>query len=93
MKRLLMMWRLMASDVRALRMALAQTDRPVWLLPASIALAVFALQPLNFAFPVIGVVDDMVLLPLLLRGLVFLAAAARPSTLARSSTNRIVSVQ
>ena len=40
-----------------------------WLLPATLALGFFALEPFNLAIPVLGVVDDLILLPLLLHGL------------------------
>ena len=66
-----------------------QPDRPRWLLPATLLLGFFALDPLNFAFPVLGVVDDFVLLPLLLRALV---SAAVPA-LRASRDHRVVSEQ
>ena len=43
------------------------------LLPALIALAIFAFEPFNFALPGIGIVDDLFLLPLVLRALVKIA--------------------
>jgi hypothetical protein len=43
--------------------------------PAALLLLFFAIEPLNLAFP-IGVIDDLVLLPLLLHGLVSLAVPA-----------------
>lgn len=73
MRRLFKLWRLGGQDLRVLLTALRQRDRPHWLMPASLLLVYFALEPLNFAFPLMGVVDDFVLLPLLLRGLVRLA--------------------
>jgi hypothetical protein len=48
----------------------------------------FAFEPLNFALPLVGVVDDLVLLPLLLRGLAKLAAGT-----VRNRDDRVVSVQ
>lgn len=75
-------------------MALRHPNRPRWLIPASIALGFFALEPFNFAIPVLGVIDDMFLLPLLLRVLAALAAAAtqvHPEP--RSRDDRVVSVQ
>ena len=38
----------------------------MWLLPAVGLLAFYALEPVNFALPVLGVIDDFLLLPLLL---------------------------
>ena len=67
MKRLfLVMWRMSKADPRLLRFALQHHDRPVWLLPASVGLALYALEPFNFAIPVLGLVDDIALIPLTL---------------------------
>jgi uncharacterized membrane protein YkvA (DUF1232 family) len=70
MLRLLRLWRLGARDLRLLWFALRHGRRPPWLLPAAAALAFYALEPLNFAIPLLGIVDDFVLLPLLLHWLV-----------------------
>ena len=37
--------------------ALRQRNRPIWLLPAVVLLGLYALEPLNFAIPLLGVVD------------------------------------
>ena len=67
MKRLfLVMWRMSKSDLRLLWFALKHHDRPAWLLLASIALILYAVAPFNVALPILGVVDDMVLVPLVL---------------------------
>ena len=66
MRRLFRLWRIGGQDLRLLVAALRNRDRPQWLMPAALLLVVFALEPLNFAFPLLGVVDDFVLLPLLL---------------------------
>jgi uncharacterized membrane protein YkvA (DUF1232 family) len=74
--------------------ALRRPNRPRWLLPATIALAFFALDPFNFAIPFLGIVDDVFLLPLLLR---LLATLAVPETRGdvdpRPRDERVVSVQ
>jgi uncharacterized membrane protein YkvA (DUF1232 family) len=49
--------------------ALRHPDRPLWLIPMAIALLFWALDPLNLALPVFGIVDDFVLVPLLLHGM------------------------
>jgi hypothetical protein len=51
-------------------------------------------QPFNFGIPVLGVVDDLFLLPLLLHGLAKIAfyATTLPST-PRPRDDRVVSVQ
>lgn len=66
MRRLLLLWRVGREDLRLLWFALRQPKRPAWLLPIAMLLALFALDPANFAIPVVGVVDDLVLLPMLL---------------------------
>jgi uncharacterized membrane protein YkvA (DUF1232 family) len=38
----------------------------VWLLPAALVLGFYALEPFNFVMPVVGMVDDFIVLPLLL---------------------------
>ena len=89
MRRLFRLWRIGGRDLRILLAALRQRDRPQWLLPATLLLVFFALEPLNFAFPLLGVVDDFVLLPLLLRGLV---GIVQPAIRAKRD-DRVVSVQ
>nr|WP_085940178.1 hypothetical protein [Noviherbaspirillum massiliense] len=54
------------EDLRLLWFALKHKDRPRWLLPAAIGLALYALSPFNVALPLLGVIDDMVLVPLAL---------------------------
>ena len=66
MIRLLRLWRLGASDLKLLWYALRHRERPLWLLPAAGMLAFYALEPANFALPLLGVIDDFLLLPLLL---------------------------
>ena len=73
MRRLFRLWRLSGQDLRLLWIALRRPNRPRWLLPATIALAFFAFDPFNFAMPFLGIVDDVFLLPLLLRLLAKLA--------------------
>jgi uncharacterized membrane protein YkvA (DUF1232 family) len=81
------------NDLRLVWLALRHPNRPAWLLPATLALGFFALEPFNFAIPVLGVVDDLFLLPLLLHGLAKIAeyVTTLPST--RSRDDRVVSVQ
>jgi uncharacterized membrane protein YkvA (DUF1232 family) len=69
MIRLLRLWRLTARDLRLLLFALKQSDRPVWIGPAGVALGLYAIEPLNFAIPFIGIVDEFILLPLALHWL------------------------
>jgi uncharacterized membrane protein YkvA (DUF1232 family) len=66
MIRLFRLWRLGAKDLRLLWFALRHPHRPVWLWPAAVVIGLYALEPLNFAIPMLGVVDDLVLVPLVL---------------------------
>lgn len=71
MKRIFALWRVVASqDLRLLWFAVRHESRPAWLLPGLAGLALFAVEPLNFALPVLGVVDEFVLVPLMLHGMV-----------------------
>jgi uncharacterized membrane protein YkvA (DUF1232 family) len=76
MLRLLRLWRLGASDLRLIGYALRHPLRPFWLLPAAALLAIYALDPANLALPVIGVIDDLLVLPLLLHVVARLLPAA-----------------
>jgi uncharacterized membrane protein YkvA (DUF1232 family) len=83
-----------ARDLRLLVTALRRPDRPWWLLPVSLLLLWFALEPLNFAMPLVGAVDDFVLLPLLLRAIVMFAGrSVEGNSNLRSRDDRVVSVQ
>jgi len=63
---MLLMWRMSKADLRLLWFALKHHDRPVWLLPATAGLLLYAIAPFNLVIPLLGVVDDMVLIPLAL---------------------------
>ena len=81
MKRLaLLFWRISRRDLRVLWFALRHPARPGWLLPVAIALGLYALLPFNFAIPLLGVVDDLVLVPLALHWLVKLLPAGLRDT-------------
>jgi uncharacterized membrane protein YkvA (DUF1232 family) len=75
MFRLFRLWRLVASDLRLLWFALRHRSRPIWLWPVAVLLALYALDPLNFALPLVGIVDDLVLVPLLVHLVVKLLPA------------------
>jgi uncharacterized membrane protein YkvA (DUF1232 family) len=71
LKRIFALWRVVAGhDLRLLWFAIRHEKRPGWLLPALAGLALFAVEPLNFAVPLLGAVDEFVLLPLVLHGMV-----------------------
>jgi len=65
MIRFFRLWRLVAGDLRLLWFALRHPRRPLWLWPAVVVLGLYALDPVNFALPLAGLVDDLVLIPLL----------------------------
>ena len=75
MIRLIRLWRVTGRDLRLLWFALRHPRRPPWLLPAAALLAFYAFEPLNFAIPVLGLVDDFLLLPLVLHALLKLLPA------------------
>jgi uncharacterized membrane protein YkvA (DUF1232 family) len=75
MVRLFRLWRMARNDLRLLWFALRHRSRPAWLWPAALLLAWYALEPLNLALPLLGAVDDFVLLPLLLHLLLRLLPA------------------
>ncbi len=75
MARLLRLWRLVASDLRLLWFALWHRRRPVWLWPVAVVLALYALDPVNFALPFAGAIDDLILIPLLVHLVVRLLPA------------------
>ncbi|MBK4738012.1 hypothetical protein [Noviherbaspirillum pedocola] len=71
MKRLmLLLWKTSRADLHLLWHALKHPSRPGWLLPAVALLGMYAVSPLNLAIPLLGIVDDLVLVPLLLHFLV-----------------------
>ncbi|ALK96406.2 MULTISPECIES: hypothetical protein [unclassified Massilia] len=71
MKRIFALWRMVAGqDLRLLWFAIRHESRPAWLLPGLAVLGLFAVEPANFALPVLGAVDELVLVPLLLHGMV-----------------------
>lgn len=72
MRRLFSLWRLGRDDLRLLVHALRHPSRPAWLWPATAGLLIYALDPLNFAMPLFGAVDDFVLLPLILHAVLAL---------------------
>ena len=70
MKRIFALWRVVAGhDLRLLWFAIRHEGRPGWLLPGLAVLALFAVEPLNFTVPVLGAVDELVLVPLVLHSM------------------------
>jgi len=91
MKRLFwFVWRMSKSDLRLLWFALKHKERPKWLMPAAALLALYAVSPLNFAIPVVGVIDDMMIVPMALH---FLLKCLPPSMLRAYSHRDAVVVE
>lgn len=81
------LWRIAGSDLRLLWFALRHPERPIWLMPLLLLLGVYGIEPLNFELPVLGVVDDFVLLPLALHVFLrFLPKKIRAGFAAQSSS-------
>lgn len=75
MFRLFRLWRLAAGDLGLLWFALRHQSRPIWLWPVAVILGLYAIDPVNFAIPFAGLIDDLVLIPLLLHLVVRLLPA------------------
>jgi uncharacterized membrane protein YkvA (DUF1232 family) len=66
-KRLTLLWTLLRGDARRLVRAWRHPEAPAWFRPAVVLLLLYLVSPLDLvpdALPLIGVVDDLVLLPL-----------------------------
>jgi hypothetical protein len=63
MRGLLLLWRVGRQDLRLLWFALRHPNRPAWLLPIAALLGLFALEPANFAIPMMRAIADLLLLP------------------------------
>ena len=68
-------WRISKTDLRTTWFALRHADRPRWFLPATILLTLYFFAPFNLVLPLVGIVDDFVLVPLVLHFLVSLLPA------------------
>lgn len=71
-KRLSVLWTLVRGDLRKLWWALRDPRAPGWLKLATLGLALYLVSPIDLlpdAIPFLGVMDDVVLLPLAIRWL------------------------
>lgn len=69
-KRLSMLWLLVRGDARRLWLALRHPLAPRWLKAGSAVLLLYLLSPIDLipdALPIIGIVDDLVLIPAVIR--------------------------
>lgn len=68
-KRLSVLWSVVRGDARLLWFALRHPLAPAWLKPAAALILLYVLSPVDLlpeAIPVLGLVDDLVLVPLAL---------------------------
>ncbi len=70
LKRLSVLWSVVRGDARLLWRALRHPQAPGWLKPAALALLAYLVWPVDLVpdfIPFVGVVDDIVLIPLAIR--------------------------
>lgn len=71
-KRLTLLWTVLRGDARELWFALRHPDAPSWLKWGTVLIALYLFSPVDLIpdfLPVIGMVDDIVLVPLAIRWL------------------------
>ena len=71
-KRLTLLWSVLRGDARQLWAALRHPAAPGWLKLGTVLIVLYVLSPVDIVpdyLPVIGVVDDLVLVPLAIRWL------------------------
>jgi uncharacterized membrane protein YkvA (DUF1232 family) len=89
LKRLSVLWSVVRGDARLLWFALRHPLAPGWLKPAVALMVLYVLSPVDLlpeAIPVLGLVDDVVLVPLAVASIVKrLPAALRADFLRRPS--------
>ncbi|MBA2675501.1 DUF1232 domain-containing protein [Ramlibacter sp.] len=86
-KRLTLLWSVVRGDARQLWFAVRHPDAPGWLKAASVLLVVYVVSPIDIIpdfIPFIGVLDDIVLVPLAMRWLL----KRLPPELARAAAAR-----
>ncbi len=72
-KKLAALYALVRKDVAILWYALRHPARPAWLVPAVALIGLYLLSPVDLipdVLPLIGIVDDLVLIPLVIAWLV-----------------------
>ena len=85
-KRLSLVWTLVRGDLKKLWWALRDPRAPGWLKAATAGLVLYLLSPVDLlpdALPIVGVVDDLVLIPLAIRWLLSQLPAELQRDLAR----------
>lgn len=77
-KRLVRLWAVVRADARLLWFALQHPQAPLWLKAGCLGLVVYLFSPIDLipdAIPVLGVLDDLVLIPMLMKWLLRLLPA------------------
>ena len=70
LKRLSVLWAAVRGDARRLWLALRHPEAPLWLKLGSAGLVLYLISPVDLlpdVVPVLGLVDDLVLIPLVMR--------------------------
>lgn len=87
LKRLILLWTVLRGDARQLWFALRHPDAPGWLKWGTALIALYLFSPIDLIpdmLPVIGLVDDLVLVPLAIRWLL----GRLPPAVAQASASR-----
>ena len=69
-KRMVVLWRVVRGDARRLWFALRHPGSPTWLKFGTALIVLYVLSPIDLlpdGIPLLGVVDDLVLIPLAIR--------------------------
>lgn len=72
-KRLTVLWTVLRGDARCLWFALRHPGAPTWLKAGTVLIGLYLLSPIDLlpdAIPLIGMVDDLVIVPLAIRWLI-----------------------
>ena len=86
-KRIALLWTLVRGDARQLWFALRHPAAPGWLKLGTAMIALYLISPIDLipdALPLIGVVDDLVLVPMAIRWLL----KRLPADIARAAAKR-----
>jgi uncharacterized membrane protein YkvA (DUF1232 family) len=90
-KRFTLLWSLVRGDARRLWLALRHPEAPTWLKVGTALIVLYVVSPIDLVpdvLPVIGVVDDLVLVPLAIRWLLNRLPPDIAAATARASTGR-----
>lgn len=71
-KRVVVLWRLVRGDARRLWFALRHPAAPAWLKVGTVLMVLYLLSPVDLlpdTIPLLGVVDDLIIIPFAIRWL------------------------